>query len=149
MEYWVTIAIPNVEEALAEAIFEALIHEDAESGAVMDIELASGRTTFVLGIEADDPLAASSVGVEVFGEALAGAGAHRSDWSRSSTCTRSSHPTTSFRGPSCRRLDAYPPCAGESRQTSRARRSPSAPPSKRDHLPGSGIWVFGAEEAAD
>src|SRR3954451_15857434 len=78
MEYWVTIAIPNVEEALAEAIFEALIHEDAESGAVRDIELASGRTTFVLGIEGDEPLGGSSVGGELFGEPLAGAGTHRS-----------------------------------------------------------------------
>jgi hypothetical protein len=77
MEYWVTIAIPNVEEAVAESVFEALTRKNPETRAVMDIELGSGRTTFVLGIEADDPLAASSVGVEVFGEALAGAGADR------------------------------------------------------------------------
>jgi hypothetical protein len=79
MEYWVTIAIPNAEEALAESILAALTRKNPDTGAVMDLELASGRTSFVLGIEADDPLAASSVGVEVFGKALAVAGANRTD----------------------------------------------------------------------
>jgi hypothetical protein len=79
MEYWVTIAIPNAEETLAESILEALTRKNPETCAVMDLELASGRTSFVLGIEADNPLAASSAGVEIFAEALTGAGAHSSD----------------------------------------------------------------------
>jgi hypothetical protein len=71
MEYWVTIAIPSADQALAEAIYVALVQQRPEAGAVMDIELAKGRTSFVLGIEAGHPLAASTRGVEIFQEASA------------------------------------------------------------------------------
>jgi hypothetical protein len=69
MEYRVTIAIPTADESHSETIYEALARHRPEAGPVMDIDREQARTSFVLGLEAEDPLAASAAAVEMFREA--------------------------------------------------------------------------------
>src|SRR3954463_9083139 len=97
MEYWVTIAIPTSDKALAESIFDALAQKHPEARAVMDVELAAGRTSFVLCVDAEDPLVASSAGVAACGGALEHSAPIAPRRPTSSTCTWKSRPMTSFR----------------------------------------------------
>jgi hypothetical protein len=70
MEYWVTIAIPAADESFAAPILEALDGTHPEVGAVMDLRLPDGPTSFVMRVDAPDPVAASSLVLKVFREAL-------------------------------------------------------------------------------
>jgi hypothetical protein len=70
MEYWVTIAIPAADQAFALAILDALERGHPDVGPVMDLRLPDGPTSFVMGCDASDPVAASSAILGIFREAL-------------------------------------------------------------------------------
>lgn len=74
MEYWVTIDIPASDEAFGVALFEELISSHPEVGPVMDLQRPAGPTSFVMGVDAPDSLAASSTALRIFREAVATCG---------------------------------------------------------------------------
>jgi hypothetical protein len=74
MEYWVTIDVPASDNAFGVSIFEELMSSHPEVGPVMDLQLPSGPTSFVMGVEAPNSLAASSTALSVFREAIANCG---------------------------------------------------------------------------
>jgi hypothetical protein len=74
MEYRVTIDIPSADEAFALPIFEALMRAHPEVGPVMDLQLPDGPTSFLMGLDAKNSLAASSAILTIFREAVATCG---------------------------------------------------------------------------
>ena len=70
MEYRVTIAIAEVDEAALGAIFDALLEEAPASGPVMGQKVPDGPTDYVMSFEADDVLRASAMAVASFRSAV-------------------------------------------------------------------------------
>ena len=71
MEYRVTIAIPEINEDVLTAIFDALLAAAPEMGPVMGETLPDGPTEYVLGLDSADVLPACSAAIDVFRSAVA------------------------------------------------------------------------------
>jgi hypothetical protein len=71
MDYRVTIAIPESDDAAVEAIFDALLEVAPASGPVMGQTVPDGPTDYVMTFEADDVLLASTTAVDSFQSAVA------------------------------------------------------------------------------
>jgi hypothetical protein len=70
MEHWVTITIPELDEARTLSIFDALVRQQPNVAPVMDRALPSGPTHYTLGLDADDAPSASTAAVAIFRNAV-------------------------------------------------------------------------------
>jgi hypothetical protein len=77
MEHWVTITIPEADEAFTLPIFDAVMALHPTTDPVMDYEAPAGPTHYTLRVRAADAREASAAAGEIFREALARCG--RSD----------------------------------------------------------------------
>jgi hypothetical protein len=72
MEHMVTIAIPERDEDLTMPIFDALVRDSRELGAVMGYALTGGPTDYVVGLDAIDAYEAAMEAVDIFRAVVAG-----------------------------------------------------------------------------
>jgi hypothetical protein len=77
MEHMVTIAIPEMNEDVVLAIFDALLAGAPDAGTVMGQKLPDGPTDYMLGLDAVDAHAASEGVVDIFRRAVDGCPAAR------------------------------------------------------------------------
>lgn len=82
MEHWVTITIPESDEAFTMPIFDTLVHQQPDARPVMDYAGPQGPTHYTLGVEAGDVPAASDLAVGMFRGALEACGAGHSPGAR-------------------------------------------------------------------